>query len=44
MREVIEIMVESTEFDGLTDLVTEKSAEENWIMRDQPIRGSTSLS
>ena len=34
MREVIEKMVESTECDGLT----EDSAEESPIMRDQPIR------
>ena len=38
MRDVIETMVESTESDGLTESVTEESAEESPIMRDQPIR------
>ena len=38
MREVIEKMMESTEPGGLTESVTEKSAEESPIMRDQPVR------
>ena len=38
MLEVIEKMVESTESDGLTESVTEESAEESPIMRDQSNR------
>ena len=37
MREVIEKMMESTELGGLTDSVTEKSAEKSPIMRNQPV-------
>ena len=38
MHEVIEKLVESTESISLTESVTEESAEESTIMRDQPIR------
>ena len=38
MRELKEKMVESTESDGLTESVTEESAERSPIMRDQRIR------
>ena len=37
-REVIEKMMEFTESDGLTQSVTEESAEESPIMRDEPIK------
>ena len=38
MREDIEKMMESTELDGLSESVTEKSAEESPIMRGRPVR------
>ena len=38
MREVIEKMMESTESDGLTESVTEESAEESPIMRGRSVR------
>ena len=40
MREVVEKIIESTESDGLTESVTEASAEESAIKRDQPIKST----
>ena len=38
MRDDIEKMMESTELDGLSESVTEESAEESPIMRGRPVR------